>query len=447
VLCVALGASLIAGAIFGVAPALHAGRLDITQTLKQEGRGATGSRAQWRTRRVLVVTEFALSLMLMIAASLLLRSFWDLLHVHLGFNPQRVMTVRTRLPYPNDASTDRYGTPAQQAPLFHEILRRSKMLDGVEEAAIGDLGAIPLGHDRNNQTPPLPLFLEGASPDGDHPLVDSSIVSPDYFHLMGMTLLRGRLFTEFDDGKEPDVAVINEAMARTYWPNEDPIGKHLKVARQATSWSTVVGIVGDARTESLEDSRVPQIYSSLYQHSAKHLAIFLRGPLSAAAIPDAVREVVQSLDPTLPVFGAQTLDDTVAASLAQRRFAMEIVALFAFTGLLLAGLGIYGVISFIVSERTHEIGIRLALGAERETILRMVLRDGLRLAATGTAVGLAGALVVSHLMTGLLYGVRPTDPMTFAGVALLLMGIAVLACYMPARRATRVDPLNTLRAT
>ncbi|MEY2487493.1 MAG: putative transport system permease protein [Verrucomicrobiota bacterium] len=446
VLLFALGVSLVAGVIFGLAPALHAGRLDVTHMLKLEGRALSGSRQQSRTRRVLVVAEFALSLVLMITASLLLRSFWDLLNVPLGFNPGSVMTVKTRMPYPNDPKTDLYGTASQQAPFFREILRRSRTLSGVKEAAVGDLGAIPLGHDRNNQNPPVPLILEGREAQSNGPaLVDESIVTPEYFHLMGMTLQRGRLLSDFDSEKAPEVAVINEAMAQTYWPNEDPLGKHLKVSRRATSWTTVVGIIADARAESLEEAQVPEVYTSLYQRGAHHLAIFLRGHFDTAAIPDEVREQVQSVDPTLPVFGAQMLNETVSASLAQRRFLIEIVALFALTALLLAGLGIYGVISYIVSERTHEIGIRLALGAEKRSILQMVMGQGLGLAVAGTAIGLVGAAVVSHLMTGLLYGVRPTDPLTFAAVALLLIAVALLACYFPARRALNIDPVVALR--
>jgi putative ABC transport system permease protein len=207
----------------------------------------------------------------------------------------------------------------------------------------------------------------------------------------------------------------------------------------------VVGVLADARTESLADSSVPQMYLSLYQRGAKDLAIFVRGRLDTAAIPVELREQVQSVNPELPVFGAQTLNEVLSASLSERQFSMEMVGLFALTALLLAGLGIYGVISFIVSERTHEIGIRLALGAQSRNILRMVLRQGLGLAIAGTAVGLVCALIVSHLMAGLLYGVRPTDPLTFAGVALLLVGVALLACYIPARRAIRVDPLVALR--
>jgi putative ABC transport system permease protein len=215
--------------------------------------------------------------------------------------------------------------------------------------------------------------------------------------------------------------------------------------RAESPWITVVGMIANARTESLAEAGVPQIYLAVYQTGAKHLAILLRGHLDTAAIPEEVREQVQAVDPTLPVFGAQTLNATVSAALSERRLSMEMVGLFALTALLLAALGIYGVISYMVSERTHEIGIRLALGAQRRNILRMVMRLGLELAVAGAAVGLVASLIVSRLMGGVLYGVRPTDPLTFAGVVLLLIGVALLACYIPARRAIRVDPLVALR--
>jgi len=449
VLLFALVASLLAGAIFGLVPALHAGRPDLTHMLKQEGRGSTGSGEQARTRRVLVVTEFALSLVLMIAAGLLLRSFWDLLNVQLGFNPQNVMAVRVWLPIPNDPETDIYRTPAQEAAFLHEIVRRGRALPGVEEVAVGDLAALPLGHGRDDRNP-FPLIFEGhETPINQAPLVDASIVTPEYFQLLGTTLLRGRLFSESDNEKVPSVAVINEAFARTYWPNENPVGKRLKLPtpgnRSSLSWNTVIGVLADARTESLADSSVPQMYLSLYQRTAKDLAIFVRGRLDTAAIPVEMREQVQSVNPELPVFGAQMLNETVSDSLSERRFSMEMVGLFALTALLLAGLGIYGVISYIISARTHEIGIRLALGAQSPNILRMILRQGLGLAIAGAAAGLVCALIVSHFMAGLLYGVRPADPLTFAGVAVLLIGVALLACYIPARRALRVDPLVALR--
>lgn len=446
VLLFALGASVFSGVIFGIAPALSARRLDVIHGLKQEGRASTGSREQARTRRGLVITEFAMALMLMIAAGLLLHSFWDLLNAQLGFNPQNVMTIKTRMPYPNDAKVDTYPTAKEQTPFFREVLRRCKQLTGVEEAAMGDLGALPLGHDRNNQNPPIPMMIEGRQTQSNQaPLVDEAIVSPEYFHLMSMTLRRGRMFSELDKDDTEPVAVINEAMAEKIWPNQEPIGQHVKLSRRANVWTTIVGVVANARTESLETMNVPEIYTNLYQRGAKHLAIFLRGRLNAAIIPDQVRKQVQSVDATLPVFSAEMLSDTVAASLDQRRFSLELVGLFALTALLLAAIGIYGVLSYLVNERTHEIGIRLALGAERGVILQMLLRHGLGLAAGGAALGLVCALLFSNLMAGALYGIRPTDPVTFGIVLAVFIVVALLACYLPARRAAKVDPIVALR--
>ncbi|HXT74398.1 MAG TPA: ABC transporter permease [Candidatus Angelobacter sp.] len=450
VMLIALAASIAAGVIFGLAPARQAGRLNLASTLRGEGRGSKGSTEQTRTRRVLVVTEFALSLVLMIAAGLLLHSFWDLLNVQLGFNPQHVMSVQLWLPSPNDPKTDIYGTAAQEAVFARELLRRSRLLPGVQEAALGAEPSIPLHHDRNRSA----LIVEGRQRQSTQtPLVERSQVTPEYFHLLGIPVLRGRLFNDGDDENAPLVAVINQAMAETYWRGEDPLGKRLRLGagragvgqRASKTWITIVGVIADARTESLANASIPQIYLSLYQETPKELAIFLRGNLNASAIPEEVRAMVQSVDPQLPVYGAQTLNDAVTASLEQRRFSMDIVAAFAVTALLLAALGIYGVISYIVNERTHEVGIRLALGAQRADILKMVLRQGLSLAIAGAAVGLLGALIVARLMAGLLYGVRPTDPLTFAGVAILLIGVALLACYIPARRAMKVDPMVALR--
>jgi predicted permease len=445
VLLFALVVSLAAGTAFGLAPAWQASRLDLTRALRQESRGSRGSTERAQTRRMLVVTEFALSLVLTVAAGLLLRSFWDLYKVQLGFNPRHVMAVQTWLPIPNDPKTDIYGTATQEATLLREVLGRARALPGVEEAAVSDLAALPLGHGRSDLNP-YPLIREGYEAENSHaPLINVAIVSPEYFHLLGMTLLRGRLFNSQDVEKTPPAAVINEAMARKYWPGADPLGKRVNLNPAKPLWITVVGVIADARTESLAQAGVPAFYVSVYQRRAKDLAIFLRGQLDQAAIPEEMREQVQSVDPELPVFGAQTLDDVLSASLSERRFAMELVALFAVTALLLAGLGIYGTISFVVSERTQEIGIRLALGAKPGKILAMVLRQGMGLAMAGTALGLAAALVVSHLMAGLLYGISPNDPLTFVGVSIVLAVVALAACFIPARRATRVDPLVSLR--
>jgi putative ABC transport system permease protein len=290
--------------------------------------------------------------------------------------------------------------------------------------------------------------------DNQAPVIESPIVSPEYFHLLSMPLLRGRIFSEQDIETTPQVAVINQAAALTYWPNQDPLGKRVRLhldtrglpGSAMPAWTTIIGVIADARTESLADAAIPQVYRSVYQRPAKDLAIFLRGQLDPSAISAQVREQVQAIDATLPVFHAETLDDVLSTSLSVRRFSMEMVAFFAATALLLAGLGIYGTISYVVNEQRREIAIRLALGAQRATILKMVLRRGLGLAVAGAGLGVAGALIVSHLMAGLLYGVSPNDLPTFSGVTLVLTAVALAASYIPALRAMRLDPITTLHS-
>jgi predicted permease len=457
VLVFAIAISVAAGTIFGLAPAWLMSRFDLIGTLRQEGRGASGSLGRSRTRQILVISELALSLVLMVAAGLLLRSFWGLFKVQPGFNPERVMAIQTWLPGPNDPTTDPYQTATQESVLVREILRRSRTLPGVEEAAIGDEASLPLGHSDPGR---LPLIREGIETmDNQAPVIDSPIVSPEYFHLLGMPLLRGRLFSDHDLEDTPQVAVINQAAARMYWPGkdgkgEDPLGKRVRLhldtrgllSSAKPAWTTIVGVIADARTESLADAAIPLIYRSVYQRTAKDLAIFLRGQLDPSTISAQMREQVQSIDPTLPVFHAETLDEALSASLSVRRFSMEMVASFAATALLLAGLGIYGTISYVVNEQRREIAIRLALGAQRGNILKMVLRRGLGLATAGAGLGVAGALIVSHLMAGLLYGVSPNDLPTFAGVTLVLTTVALTASYIPAVRAMRLDPITTLHS-
>jgi putative ABC transport system permease protein len=450
VLAFALVVSVAAGTIFGLAPVWLTGRLNLTATLRQEGRASSGSRQRSRLRRGLVVAELALSLMLMVAAGLLLRSFWDLFKVQLGFTPTRVVAVEMSLPNPNDPKTDIYHSATQEGVLLREILRRNRTLPGVEETAVSDRAAIPLGHGQSDRRM-TPLVLEGQGAQiSQPPLVDTMIVSPEYFHLLGMTLLRGRLFVDQDLEATPLIAVINQAAARAYWPDQDPIGKRVRLlgrlGRQRSDWTTIVGVIADAHTETLEDASIPLMYVDIYQRPFKFLAFYIRGQVNPAAIAEQVRTQIQSVDPELPVFRAETLDDVLASSLAVRRFSMEIVGLFAAAALLLAGLGIYGTISFLVNEQSREIAIRLALGAQRREIRQMVLRQGLGLAAAGAGVGLAGALILSRLMAGLLYGVSPYDLLTFAGVTAVLTVVAVAASYIPALRAMRLDPITTLYA-
>jgi putative ABC transport system permease protein len=380
-------------------------RLDLTTTLRQEGRGSNGSRRRSRLRHVLVIGELALSLVLMVAAGLLLRSFWDLFKVQLGFNPTRVMAIETTLPNPNDPKTDIYRTATQESVFLREALRRIQTLPGVEETAVSDRAALPLGHGQSDLRP-WPLIREDVQ-SSQPPLIGTSIVSPEYFHPLGMTLLHGRLFVDQDLEYTPSIAVINQAAARTYWPNQDPVGKHVHVrfgiARPDST--TIVGVIADARTESLADAAIPQVYLDIYQRPAKFLTFYLRGQVDPAAISAQVRAQIQAVDSELPVFRAETLNDVLSSSLSVRRFTMEMVALFAGTALLLAGLGIYGTISFLVNEQSREIAIRVALGAQRRDILRMVLRQGLTLAA-----------------------------------------VAIAASYVPALRAMRLDPIATLHS-
>ncbi len=328
VLAFAVAVSVAAGSIFGLAPAWLMSRSDLTSTLRQEGRGSSGSQQRSRARQILVISELALSLVLMIAASLLLRSFWDLFKVQPGFNPERVMAIQTWLPGPNDPTTDPYQTATQETVLLREILRRSRTLPGVEEAAIGDEASLPLGHSNPGR---LPLIREGIETmDNQAPVIDSPIVSPEYFHLLGMPLERGRLFSDHDLEDTPQVAVINQAAARTYWPNQDPLGKRVRLQLDTRGllssakppWTTIIGVIADARTESLAEAAIPLIYRSVYQRTSKEVTIFLRGQLDPSTLPAQVREQVQSIDPGLPVFHAETLDD-VLSELAFRQAILD----------------------------------------------------------------------------------------------------------------------------
>jgi predicted permease len=389
--------------------------------------------------------EFALSLVLLSASGLLARSMWDMLHVSFGFNPRDVTVVRTRLPYPNDAAEDLYATVADESPFVREVLRRCKTLPGVRDAAVGGGAAVPLDHPYQDQTQ-LHLVFEEAVGRGDDPLdVIGSEVTPGYFGVLGLSLQRGRLFDEHDTDANPRVVVINEAMARTFWPTQDPIGRRVKTSPRDARWSTIVGVVADARTESLAEPVPPQVYASLYQREAKHLAIFLQGGAEPAVLERQVRDVVQSLNPSLPVFGVETLDATITASLALRRLSLVLIALFAGIALLLSAIGIYGVVAYVVSERTQEIGVRLALGADRSQVLGMVMRQELGMVIVGATAGILGAVILSRMLAEWLAGVRSLDPLTLAASAAVLTAVAAASCYLPARRAAGIEPVIALR--
>ena len=450
VLAFALAVSVVAGIVFGLAPAWLMSRLDLTGTLRQEGRAASASRERSRARQILVISELALSLVLMVAAGLLLRSFWDLFKVQLGFNPTRVVAVETSLPNPNDPKTDVDRTATQEGVFLREGLRRNRTIPGVEETAASDRAAIPLGHSQNDRVM-IPWAVEGQEMQSSQPpLIDTLIVSPEYFDVLGMTLLRGRLFADEDLESTPLIAVINQSAARTYWPNQDPVGKRVhmlgRLGRARPEWTTIVGVIADARTESLANAGIPQAYLDIYQRPAKFLAFYLRGQIDPGAISAQVRTQIQSVDPELPVFRAETLNNVLSSSLSVRRFSVEMVAAFAVAALLLAGLGVYGTISYLVNEQRREFAIRLALGAQRSDILKIVLRQGFGLAAAGAVLGVAGALIVSHLIAGLLFGISPNDLPTFVGVSVVLTLVALAASCIPALRAMRLDPITMLHS-
>ncbi len=436
--------SVLTGLLFGLVPALQASRPDVVMNLKEGGQSAGSSARHQRFRSALVVIEFALSLVLMIGAGLLLRSFGRLLEVDPGFNPHNVLLARIWLPVPNNPALDPYRPPAKRAAFVKEVLRRMTTLPGVQYAAVGGGNGVPLIGPHNTST----FTVEDqTNADNNLPRAQNSAVSPDYFRVLGTPLVRGRFFAESDDLEAPRVAVIDEALARRFWPNADPVGRRIKFGGRASNapWMTVVGLVGDIKTDGFDQPAQPHLYLPMFQNPNYAMAVYLRTEGNPTGLTQILRQQVQAVDPDLPVFGEQTMESLVSASLAQRRFAMQIVGLFGVLALLLAGIGIYGVMSYAVSQRTREIGIRLALGASTGAILRVVLRQGMRLTLIGVAVGLSAAFMLTRLLRGLLFGVAPTDPVTYVLLAVLLAAVALLACYIPARRATKVDPLVALR--
>lgn len=436
--------SLLTGLVFGLVPALQASRPDIVMSLKEGGLSAGAGARHHRFRSALVILEFALSLMLMIGAGLLLRSFGRLLEVEPGFNPRNVLMSRIWLPVPNHPELDPYRPPAKRAAFVKEVLRRTSALPGVQYAAVGGGNGVPLIGPHNTGT----FTIEDkADADNNLPRAQTSAVSPDYFRALGTPLVRGRFFAESDDDQTGRVALIDETMAQRFWPNADPVGRRIKFGGRGSNapWMTIVGVVGNIKTDGFDQPDQPHLYQAILQNPGYAMAVYLRTEGEPARLTQAVREQVRAVDPDLPVFGEQTMESLITASLAQRRFAMQVVGLFGVLALVLAGIGIYGVMAFAVSQRTREIGIRIALGASTGAILRWVLQQGMRLIAIGVGVGLLGALTLTRLLRGMLFSIAPTDPITYVSLAALLAGVALVACYIPARRATKVDPMIALR--
>ena len=444
VLAFVFAVSVLTGMLFGLVPALQASRPDLTESLKEGGKGAGSAQRGQRFRGALVVTEIALSLMLMIAAGLLLRSFGRLLEVDAGFDPHHVLMARIWLPVPNNPQLDPYSPVPKRAAFVREVLRRASTLPGVQYAAIGSGNSVPLLGPHFTGS-----FTIEEKPDSDtqRPSAQFSSVSPDYFRALSTPLVRGRFFADSDSDQAQRVVLVDETAAQRFWPNEDPVGRRIKPSGRGSNapWMTIVGVVGDIKTEGFDQPDQPHVYVPALQSPGYAMAVYLRAEGDVKGLTQVLRQQVQSVDPNLPVFGERTMEDVVSASLAQRRFALQVVGGFGVLALLLAGIGIYGVVAYSVSQRTREIGIRLALGASSGAILRWVFKQGMRLTLFGLGAGLVGALVLTRLLRGLLFGVATTDPLTYAGLALLLAAVALLACYVPARRATKVDPMVALR--
>jgi putative ABC transport system permease protein len=410
--------------------------VDINDTLKQGGRGII-----WRDgaglRSVLLVGEIALALALLAGAGLLIRSFLRLQSVESGFDATRVLKAWMFLP------EKQYPTSRQQAQFIRQVVERIQALPEVEAAAAST--ALPLyGNDSGY------FEVEGRPPQPNDARIDAERpkITPDYFRVMGIRLLRGRAFTWADNENSPEVAIVNEEMARRYWPGEDAIGKRVSVDFRdgRPVWCQIVGVVNDVKHDGLAASTRPQIFVPTMQFTYHFTILAIRAKGDPAALANAIRREVAALDRNQPVLDIGTMEKVISDSVADRRFQMTLLAIFATVALILAATGVYSVMATAVARRTHEMGIRLALGAPPRAVLKLVVGQGMELALAGVGIGLAAAFGLTRLMKGLLFGVSALDPVTFIAVALLLAGVALIACYIPARRAMRVDPLTALRS-
>jgi putative ABC transport system permease protein len=432
--------SLVTGILFGLTPALHASRTDPNLDLKEGARNGTPSLRQNRFRAALVATEVALSVVLLSGAGILVHSFWNTLRVNPGFDPKGMLVARIWIPVPNNPKANRYLTAPPLAAFSRELLRQVRMLPGIEDAAMGGENSVPLVHNGFGQRSfSLP---DESDPGQKQRSAEYASVSPEFFRVVRTPLLRGRVFTEADSDNARRVVVVNESFAKKYLPGHD-IGKRMNY--DGKDWE-IVGVVGDVRDDGLDTPVAPRFYFTLDQDTANEMAVFLRGAADSSGLRQAVTRVVQGVDPDLPVYGVQTMREMMATSLARRRFSLSLMAIFGVLALFLASIGIYGVMAYAVSQRAQEFSIRMALGAEARDILLLALRPGAMLTLTGVALGLAAAQGATHLMASLLFGVSPGDPITFVGVPIALALVALLACWIPARRAVRIPPVAALRS-
>jgi putative ABC transport system permease protein len=434
--------SIVTTVLFGIIPALQATHADPHDSLKEGGRGMGASRGRRRVQSGLIVSQMALAIMLLISAGLLVRSFVSLLQTDPGFRQEHVLTMTVPLPL------RAYSHGSDVRNFFQELLRRTSALPGA--SAVGFSTDLPLNAEERDG-----VTIEGrdASKNG-LPEVTQSWIVGDYFGAMGIALKRGRMFATDERTGKSGVVIISETAARTYWPNQDPIGKRMKVA--GPNWSTVIGVAGDVKDAAMQNPAGPHTYTPYLQvpddqlvmptwDELRTLHVAVRTPAEPAALVSAVRGTIASLDPQLAVADVKTMQANVQESLAPQRFNLLLLGLFAALAVFLAAVGVYGVLSYSVTQRTREIGVRVALGAQPGSILAMTIREGMKLTFAGEAIGLVGALLLTRLMAGLLYGVTARDPLTFGGVIAVMSLVSLAACYIPARRATRVDPLVALR--
>ena len=435
------GVVVLAAFIFGLAPALQSTKQDIQSELKEGGRTASVGASQNRLRGALAIAEISLALVLLVGAGLMMKSLYKLMSVDAGVRTDRVLTMEMYL------SSQRYSKDPAILNFWQQLLERVRALPGVESAAVGTNIPMTDSHSRTDIT------IEGMAlpKPGSFPHPDTHAISPDYVSTLGITLVRGRTFTDADDEHGQLVAIVNNRLARQFWPNSDPIGKRFMWGRlkpdstTPPKWIAVVGVVGDTKLYGLANPARLEVYDPLPQDPNSDMNLVVKSRMDPAALTSEIRGAVASIDKDQPIFAIATMNQLKSDSVSTQRLTLVLLGLFSALALTLAAIGIYGVISYSVAQRTHEIGIRVALGAQHGDVLRMVLGQGGKIALAGIVIGMAAAFGLTRLMASLLFSVSASDPLTFAGVSILLVLVAMLACYIPARRAMRVDPMVALR--